>query len=134
MKILLLVPLLLAACTGGSPPPESAAKSAETGHPTVAAPQAAWQEIRQGALLIDVRTPAEFEQGHLKGAVNIPHDQIGEGVGKLGMEKDRKIVLYCRSGRRSGLAQQALQGLGYRSVLNAGGYEELRAAEPPPAR
>lgn len=127
---LAVIPLALAACRGGGSPPESASPSPPAAR--AAAPEAAWSLIRAGALLVDVRTPAEFALGHIEGALNIPHEQIGEGIGKLGLPKDRQIVLYCRSGRRSGLAQQTLTGLGYERVVNAGGYEPLEAAEPPP--
>ncbi|MEW6753229.1 MAG: rhodanese-like domain-containing protein [Candidatus Latescibacterota bacterium] len=127
----LLAPCLLAGCGGdGSPPAQSSAPAPDTARTAAQIRDLAWQEIRQGALLIDVRTAAEFAQGHLDGAVNIPHEQIGDGVVRLGADKDRRVVLYCRSGRRSGLAHKTLWDLGYRHVLNAGGYEDLKATRP----
>ena len=69
-------------------------------------------------LLIDVRTAEEFAAGALPGAARIA---------TLAPEKDTVIVLYCRSGRRSSIAQDSLQALGYRNVINAGGYEQLEA-------
>jgi len=77
-------------------------------------------------VLIDVRSAGEFADGGLPGARHIPHEEIAAGVAALNLDKDTPIVLYCRSGRRSGLAQQRLRELGYRQVLNAGGYEQLR--------
>lgn len=88
----------------------------------------AWQQIRDGALLVDVRTQAEFDAGHLDGAILIPHDQITSRLSELGDDKSRKIVLYCRSGRRASIVKQQLEGLGFQSVLNAGGYEALKRA------
>ena len=78
-------------------------------------------------VLIDVRSAGEFAEGGLPGARNIPHEEIAPGIAALNLDKDTPIVLYCRSGRRSGLAQQRLRELGYRQVLNAGSYEQLRA-------
>lgn len=78
-------------------------------------------------LLIDVRTAEEFAAGALPGATRIGHEQIGEQIAGLAPDKDQLIVLYCRSGRRSGLAEQSLRELGYRNLINAGGYEELKS-------
>jgi len=88
----------------------------------------AWAEVRAGALLVDVRTPEEFSQGHLEGALLIPHDEIAGRASELGSDKDRSIVLYCRSGNRSAQAKQALEKLGYTHVVNGGGYESLKLA------
>ena len=85
----------------------------------------AWREIDDGALLVDVRTPAEFAAGHLDGALNIPLDQIVDRKAELGSDLDRSIVLYCRTGHRSGLAEKALEGVGFTHLLNGGGYKDL---------
>jgi phage shock protein E len=77
-------------------------------------------------LLIDVRTAEEFGAGHLLGAVNIPYDSIGEKIANVLPDKSAPIILYCRSGRRSAIALKTLQSLGYKSVINAGGYEALK--------
>ena len=89
----------------------------------------AWKRIRAGAMLVDVRTPEEYSQGHLQGSVNIPYDQLAARVDEIDQDKDRDIVLYCRSGRRSGLAKRTLESLGYTNVLNAGGYEQMLKAK-----
>lgn len=89
----------------------------------------AWAEIRSGALLVDVRTQQEFDQGHLENAILIPHDQIAARASELGTDKHRAIVLYCRSGSRSSQAKLALEKLGYTDVMNAGGYEALKQAQ-----
>ncbi|WP_232380762.1 rhodanese-like domain-containing protein [Leptospira ainlahdjerensis] len=80
--------------------------------------------ISQNALVVDVRTPQEFESGHYTNAVNIPLDQIPSRLEEFG-STDRKIVLYCRSGRRSLEAQKTLQSKGYSNTINAGGLTDL---------
>ena len=90
----------------------------------------AWQLIAEGALLVDVRTPKEFEAGHLEGAINISHEQTADRLAEYGDDKNRTIVVYCRSGRRSGVAEDILKENGYTNVHNGGGYEALLAAKP----
>jgi phage shock protein E len=79
---------------------------------------------------IDVRSSEEFSQGHLPGAVNIIHTEISDKIGTVTLDKNAEIKLYCRSGRRSGIAEAALKELGYANVHNVGGYEELSAKQP----
>ena len=76
---------------------------------------------------IDVRTVDEFNQAHLPGATNIDHAQIGEDIGRLGLDKGAVIYLYCRSGYRAGIAKQTLESLGYTRVENIGGLNEALA-------
>ena len=90
----------------------------------------AWDRIKKGALVLDVRTPGEFAAGHLDGALNIPHDEVANRVGELGADKGRDIVVYCKAGGRAGLARNVLLGSGFTNVLNAGGYDQLRASRP----
>jgi phage shock protein E len=87
--------------------------------------------ISGGALIVDVRTPAEFAGGHVKGAVNVPHDQVTARLEAFGADKNRQIVVYCRSGRRSGLAQAALSAAGYTRVVNGGTVEDVKKASQP---
>jgi rhodanese-related sulfurtransferase len=61
-----------------------------------------------GPLLLDVRTPEEYEGGHVPGAVNIPHDQVTGRLAELEPYRDRGVVVYCQSGRRAGMAAEAL--------------------------
>ncbi len=82
--------------------------------------------ISDQALVIDVRTDAEFKSGHIKRAINIPFDEIGSRINSVTTEKNREIVLYCRSGRRSGIALKTLKEIGYTRLQNAGGYEQFR--------
>ncbi|WP_417761930.1 rhodanese-like domain-containing protein [Shewanella sp.] len=91
-------------------------------------PDVAAKLSSQGALLIDVRTPQEFNAGHLATAQNIEYQAIATLLPKQLTDKTQPIVLYCRSGRRAEIAKQALQQLGYSDVVNAGGYAELKEA------
>ncbi len=86
-----------------------------------------WQLIEQGAMIVDVRTPQEFSQGHLNNAVNFPLSNLDKHF--KGIEKDKEIVLYCRSGNRSGKAYQYLQSQGFTNLHNAGGLEELQSEQ-----
>jgi len=61
--------------------------------------------------LLDVRTPQEFAEGHIAGAVNVPYDQIAARLAEV--PKDKDVVLYCRSGRRAGIAADVLAANGY---------------------
>ena len=79
-----------------------------------------------GTVWIDARTAEEFAEGHLEGAILIPYDTIKSGISALGLEKDRPINVYCHSGRRSGIAAQELQKLGYTRVTNVGGLEDAQ--------
>ena len=77
-------------------------------------------------VVIDVRTPQEFQSGHIEGALNLPHDTIGQDIAKAKVNKDDHVILYCRSGHRAGLAQNTLKGLGFSNVENYGGFEQAQ--------
>ncbi|WP_419570798.1 rhodanese-like domain-containing protein [Rheinheimera sp.] len=79
---------------------------------------------------LDVRSVQEFQAGHLDGALNLPHDQI-EKITTLIADKTTPVKLYCRSGRRSALALEAMKKLGYTQLENAGGYQQLKAQHQP---
>jgi phage shock protein E len=76
------------------------------------------------AVLIDVRTEAEWNAGRLKGAILIPYDRIGAEIGTAVPDKKTKIDLYCRSGRRSGIGLETLKKQGYADVTNLGSMED----------
>ncbi len=78
-------------------------------------------------LVIDVRTQAEWDEGHLKEAMHIPLAEITDRIAEVAASKDQKIYLHCRSGGRSGQAKVELEGLGYTNVENVGGLEDARA-------
>ena len=72
-------------------------------------------------LVLDVRTQAEFSSGHVPGAVNIPHDELALRLSDLDSETDRAVIVYCRSGKRAGLASTVLLEAGYTNVLHLDG-------------
>ena len=80
----------------------------------------AHQLVKQGALLLDVRTAGEFSSGHLEGAVNIPVQELEARVSSLPVKKDAPIVVYCHSGRRSAMAKEMLEKAGYSKVSDLG--------------
>ena len=81
---------------------------------------------QSGTVWIDARTAEEFAEGHLEGAILIPFDTIESGISALGLEKDQPINVYCRSGRRSGIAAEELQKMGYTRVTNVGSLEDAQ--------
>ena len=76
-------------------------------------------------IIVDVRTPHEFQSGAYPGAVNIELDQLMERYGELGNNKSRDIIVYCASGARSAYAQRMLAQLGYSNVKNGGGIASM---------
>lgn len=85
-------------------------------------------KIRAGALIVDVRTPAEFALGHYPGAVNIPLQELDRRLPELGPKK-RPVVVYCRTGNRSGKAKAVLLREGFADVTNGGGLREMPPSE-----
>ena len=74
-------------------------------------------------VLIDVRTPQEYAEGHLEGAMLMPHDRIGEAVEARFPDKNTPILLYCRSGGRSEMARKTLVSRNYTRIENLGGMQ-----------
>src|SRR5512138_2061066 len=68
--------------------------------------------VASGIKVVDVRTPAEFESGHVPGAVNVPHDQMAARFAELGAPSTA-VLLYCRTGRRSEIASRTLREKGF---------------------
>ena len=79
--------------------------------------------IKNGALLVDVRTPGEYAMGNVKGSVNIPLDKI---PGTVNLLKEKKhIVVFCRSGNRSSQAKSFLEQKGFTNITNGGTWQDL---------
>ncbi len=89
----------------------------------------AWTMIEQGAIIIDVRTPQEYAEGNLPGSVNLPLDQFEQEFQALVADKSQPVVLYCRSGRRSGVALDMMQDAGYDKAHNGGGLSEMQQSQ-----
>lgn len=80
--------------------------------------------VKQGAVIVDVRTPAEYKGGHIKGSVNIPLQSLQANLGKI--PKNKTIITCCASGMRSGSAKSILKSAGY-EVHNGGGWTTLKS-------
>ncbi|MFT7689111.1 MAG: phage shock protein E [Candidatus Azotimanducaceae bacterium] len=92
--------------------------------PTPLIDQAAFQALMASdskPLLLDVRTPKEFAEGHVHGATNISHDQLEHRLAELGTDKSQEIVVYCRSGRRAAFAEGVLRGAGFTNLKHLEG-------------
>ncbi|MEE2730460.1 MAG: rhodanese-like domain-containing protein [Pseudomonadota bacterium] len=70
---------------------------------------------------IDVRSPEEYQAGHVPGAINIPHDHIDAELTKIAHLKDKPLLLYCRSGRRAEMAESTLTQLGFTQLYHLQG-------------
>ncbi len=81
--------------------------------------------IRQGAIILDVRSKGEFAGGHIKNSINIPVDQLTNNLSKL-KDKNKCIICCCASGMRSGSAKGILESHGYKAVFNGGGWMSLQ--------
>jgi phage shock protein E len=85
---------------------------------------------RSDSILIDVRTAQEYADGALSGATRIAIQDLAERIASVAPDKNAPVVLYCRTGRRSSAGQDLLHELGYSQVINAGGYQDLKAVVP----
>ena len=81
----------------------------------------ALMDSEQEYMILDVRTPEEFAEGHIEGAILIPDYEIGEKAESILTDKDQLILVYCRSGRRSKNAASELEALGYTNIKEFGG-------------
>lgn len=80
------------------------------------------RQAAESLVVVDVRSAEEFAAGHIAGAINIPHEQVAARAGELAAHKtDGKLVLYCRSGRRTALAVEALEKQGFSGLLHLDG-------------
>ena len=78
-------------------------------------------DTEEGYVILDVRTQEEYNQGHIPGAIVIPHEEIADKAEEALTDKDQLILVYCRSGRRSKIAAEALVELGYTNIKEFGG-------------
>jgi phage shock protein E len=84
--------------------------------------ESAREHLKQGALLMDVRTVAEYNAKRLTNAINIPLDQVQQELPRRMTDRSKVVLLHCRSGRRSGIAEKELRALGYTNVFNIGSF------------
>ncbi len=90
----------------------------------VASSEIVQEWIEKDALIVDVRTPEEYASVHYEGSVNIPLGEIQSRINEFG-SRENKIVLYCRTGNRSGQAKKILEERGFENVINAGGLRHM---------
>ena len=79
--------------------------------------------VNEGAFLVDVRSSGEFAEGNVKGSTNIPLDQVSSNLNKF--KGKEKIVVFCRSGIRSGQAKTILEQKGFTNVTNGGTWQNI---------
>ena len=106
--------LTLASCMLLASPEEAGSISADDLAGRIAAGNAPY--------VLDVRSVAEFEAGHIPGARNIPHDMLAERVDEIAVASDAEVVVHCKSGRRAGIAEQVLLDAGFTNVEDLEGH------------
>ncbi len=79
--------------------------------------------IAEGAFLVDVRSAAEFAEGHVNGSVNIPLDKITLSLPKF--ENKKNIIVFCKSGNRSAMAKTLLEQNGIKNIANGGTWQDV---------
>jgi len=79
--------------------------------------------VKEGAFLVDVRSPSEFASGHIKGSANIPLDQVASQLSKF--KGKEQIVVFCKSGNRSSQAKSILEQNGFTNVTNGGTWQDV---------
>lgn len=123
--------LALFLATGCAEGPDPAARGDRPGNAQVATAAA---EAPENVVYVDVRTAEEFAAGHVRGAIHIPYTEMQARHGELAQFADDEIVVYCRTGRRSGIAQEILHAEGFENVTNGGGLTDLQRQGVPTAR
>lgn len=81
------------------------------------------------SIIIDVRTQEEWDNGYIEDAIHIPLSIISEDIDKFVKSYDEEILLYCRSGNRSGKAKEILEKLGYSNAINIGGISDIKKSK-----
>jgi hydroxyacylglutathione hydrolase len=122
--IMILTVAIAAGCTGTGTKPASDASTPKATSPSnteassvevpIAKALTLWQDKK--AVVIDVRTPAEYQEGHIPGVANIPLDQLEARIGEI--PKDKQVLLICRSGKRSGQGTALLRSKNMSNVYN----------------
>lgn len=116
-----------AAAAGAETPPRKAAVERIAPGP-VDGPTAR-ELVAEGVKVVDVRTAKEYSAGHVPGAIHLPYDQIADRHAELGPPAT-PLLLYCQSGRRSGIAVRALKEKGFTRLYDLGAYQRWVDTEP----
>lgn len=133
--VALVVAVVGAGCSGGNEGAEEsqevAAQTAAQGEPTrtLSSPQvitsAELVERLEGEdvpVILDVRSSEEYVAGHIPGAINVPYDEVAANLDSLEAYLTAEIVVYCRTGRRAGVAENVLREAGFTQVLDLQGH------------
>jgi len=124
-----LAPLLLLAIAFASP---AQADEPATIEPQTLVERLAWGD--QALVILDVRTAAEYAEGHVPGAQNIPHTELAARIAELSAAQSSDIVVYCRSGTRAAQALTVLEGAGFKRLFHLqGDYQRWAEAGRPVA-
>ena len=116
LYFLLLALMLLTACG------QTKENDREAAYMNITAEEAKQiMDSEEGYIILDARTQEEYDQGHIPGAIVISHEEIAEKAEEVLTDKDQLILVYCRSGRRSKIAAEALVELGYTNIREFGG-------------
>ena len=116
LLFLLLAVMLLTACA------HTKENEQEAAYMNITAEEARQiMDSEEGYVILDVRTQEEYDQGHIPGAIVISHEEIAEKAEEVLTDKEQLILVYCRSGRRSKIAAEALVELGYTNIKEFGG-------------
>ena len=113
-----LLSVVFAACTA----PTNDAKQSADPKSITAAELAEEIQHSQAPLILDVRSPAEYAESHIPGALNIPHDELPDRLSEIHVAKTEEIVVHCRSGHRAGIAEEVLINAGYSNVRDLDGH------------
>lgn len=112
MKTVIAALLLASALPAFAEPSAPASAASQAVQPGRVDGATAKALVAGGARVVDVRTPQEFASGHVPGAINIPYEEIGKRASEIG-PASTPVVIYCRTGRRSGIAVESLQKAGF---------------------
>ncbi|MEJ2682425.1 MAG: rhodanese-like domain-containing protein [Gammaproteobacteria bacterium] len=82
--------------------------------------------LPEGAVWLDVRSASEYQTDHIDGALNIPHTEVAKRIHSAIPDKDTPVLLYCGSGRRAGIALEAMKAMGYTNLQNLGGLKQAQ--------
>ena len=118
VSVALMLISLLVGCSGGN--------SKNVYEQITPAEAKALMDSEDGYIILDVRTPEEYAERHIEGAILIPDYEIGEKAESILTDKDQLILVYCRSGRRSKNAANELATLGYTNIKEFGGINDWK--------
>lgn len=126
MTVLGTACVLLISCGRTEKAPEGSGEAgAQSAYHKITAEEAKkMMDEREDEIVLDVRTREEYEQGHIAGAVLLPNETIGEEMPEELPDQDQVILVYCRTGVRSGQASRKLVSLGYTGVYDMGGIRD----------